>query len=145
MTVQLRQHFNEQPGIAGEMSVRFDLATGDIRTQGCGFWSKRQVGAFFADWTKIVDSIHANGIALSALVDMGDGQVQSSEVAAIIASVTSDKYRPGDAIAMLVPNSLAKIQMRRVLDARYHEFFISRSAAETWLKGRAPRRMLAAG
>jgi hypothetical protein len=143
--VQLRQHFNEDPGIAGEMSVRFDVATGQVRAYGAGFWSPRQAKAYFQDWEKLIREIHAQGIAVSALVDMGDGQVQSSEVAAIIASVTSDKYRPGDAIAMLVPNSLAKIQMRRVLDARYHEYFISRSAAETWLKGRAPRRLLAAG
>jgi hypothetical protein len=143
--VQLRQHFNEQPGVTGEMSVRYDVTTGEIRACGSGFWSVRQATAYFQDWDRIVAAIHANGIAMSALIDMGDGEVQSHEVAAIIAGVTSGQYRPGDAIAMLVPNSLAKMQMRRVLDARYHEFFISRSAAETWLKGRAPRRLLATG
>jgi hypothetical protein len=143
--VQSRKHLNEQPGISGEMSVQFDIASGYVRAFGSGLWSPRQTQAYFQDWDKIVREIHANGIALSALVDMDDGLVQSDEVTRIIAGVTSDKYRPGDAIAMLVPNSMAKIQMRRVLDARYHEFFISRSAAETWLKGRAPRRLLATG
>lgn len=134
--MEKRQYFNEQPGIAGEMSLEFDMATGRTISRGSGFWSVRQATAFFADWRRIVVKIHGSGVSISALVDLGDGQVQSAEVVAIIAGATSEIYRPGDAIAMLAPNSLAKMQMRRALDGRYHEFFVSRNAAETWLAGR---------
>jgi hypothetical protein len=131
------QYLNENPGVTGEMSVQFDIATGYARTYGAGFWSAKQVTAFFNEWRQIIRDMHANGISLSALADMGEGQVQSSEVAEIIANATSNMYRDGDSIAMLVPSSLAKMQLRRLLDARYHAFFISRSAAELWLQGRA--------
>lgn len=143
--MQLRTHNNEQPGVVGELSVAYDIATGHVRARGAGFYSTRQTNAFFRDWSMIVEAIHGEGLAVSALVDMSDGQVQSHEVSDIIASVTNGMYQPGDAIAMLVPNSLAKIQMRRVLDGRYHEFFLSPNAAETWLEGRTIGLMRAAG
>lgn len=119
------------------MSVRYDVTTGSVRAYGAGIWSVRQAAAYFRDWRDIVRAIHARGLSLSALIDMGDGQVQSDEVAEIMANITADMYRPGDAIAMRVPSSLAKMQLRRILDARYHEFFMSPAAAETWLKGKA--------
>jgi hypothetical protein len=144
-TMEERQHFNESPGVEGEMTVRFDIATGRVRCYGAGFWSVRQTRAFFHDWTRIVRRIHAAGGSVSALVDMSEGAVQRAEVADFIATTTAGLYQQGDGIAMLVPNSLAKMQMRRVLDPRFHGFFLSRNAAETWLEGksiaaRAPHR-----
>lgn len=137
--MQSRQHFNEEPGVDGELSVTFDLIGGAVQARGTGIWSPPQVKAYFEDWRHVVKAVHANGLAVSAFVDMGEGLAQSDEVAGIIATMTRNIYRPGDAVAMLVSNSLAKNQMRRTLDARYHEYFISRSAAQTWLKGRAVR------
>lgn len=135
--MEQREHFNRDAGLTGEMSVRFDVATGRVFTRGSGFWSHRQVSAFFADWKTIISRIHLARQSLSALVDMRESGVQRADVAELIATVTTDLYREGDAIAMVVPNSLAKIQMRRVLDTRYHQFFLSQPAAETWLHGRA--------
>jgi hypothetical protein len=133
------RHFNEDPNVEGEMSVEFDIGAGHIRSLGSGFWSEKQALAFFADWQAIIHRVHAAGQSVSALVDLSEVAVQKFEVADIIARVTVDLYVEGDAVAMLVPTSLAKMQMRRVLDARYHDFFISRGAAETWLRGRLLR------
>lgn len=135
--MEKRQHFNETAGAQGEMSVWFDIPTGCVRCYGAGFWSVLQTRAFFADWTRIVQRIHGAAVPVSALVDMSQSAVQRGDVADFIATTTVGLYRPGDAIAMLVPNSLAKMQMRRVLDPRFHGFFLSRNAAETWLDSRS--------
>lgn len=135
--MERRRHTNETPGISGEMSIDFDFASGQVRSVATGFWSIGQVRAFFEDWKWIVHQIHSSGRIVSALVDMSEGQVQKADVAAYIASATTDLYHAGDFIAMLVPTSLAKMQMRRVLDPRFHEFFLSRNAAETWLDAKS--------
>jgi hypothetical protein len=135
--MELRQHFNDEPGAAGEMTIRFDPSTGRTRSHGAGFWSVRQATDYFADWRAIVRDIHSRGLSLHAIVDLREAQVQSNDVAAVIGSVTAEIYRTGDHIAMIVPTSLAKMQMRRVLDARYHEFFVSPDAADLWLDGKA--------
>jgi hypothetical protein len=131
--MEKREHFNGDAGLTGEMSVTFDIATGRIRSYGAGFWSIPQTIAFFADWKQIVRRVHVAERRVSALVDMRESQVQKVEVAGIIATATAGIYDEGDAIAMLVPTSLATIQMRRVLDTRFHSFFTSYQAAEMWL------------
>jgi hypothetical protein len=134
--MEQRRHSNEQPNIEGELAIRFDIASGQIDCRGSGFWSVGQAEAFFDDWTAVVRRIHLGGRSVSALVDLAAGAIQKAEVADIIGTATAGLYMDGDAIAMLVPTSLAKMQMRRLLDARFHDFFLSRSAAETWLQGR---------
>ncbi|CAN5197409.1 hypothetical protein BH10PSE12_BH10PSE12_36320 [soil metagenome] len=135
--MERREHFNEEPGITGEMSFAFDVDAGHVWAFGSGFWSVRQAGAFFADWTSIIRRIHATGQVVSALVDMSASAVQKAEVVDIIARGTAGLYENGDTVAMLLASSLSKMQMRRVHDPRFHQFFISRNAAETWLEGRS--------
>lgn len=134
--MERRQHLNETPGSLGRMVIEFDLASGRVHSASSGFWSMRQVQAFFVDWGAVVRQIHLNGVAVSALVDMSESQVQKAEVAEYIMSATTGLYKDGDSVAMLMPTSLAKMQMRRVLDMRVHDFFPSRDAAETWLDAR---------
>jgi hypothetical protein len=139
--METRAHFNEEASLSGEMSVRFDVSTGKIFSYGSGFWSVRQTIAFFEDWRHIVRRVHAADQSISALVDMSESDIQKVEVADIIARATAGMYRHGDAIAMLVPTSLSKMQMRRVLDERFHGFFTARGVAEMWLDARARVRM----
>lgn len=131
--MERREHLNETPGVSGEMVIEFDTGTGQVLSKSSGFWSIPQIRAFFIDWKSAVRQIHARGQRVSALVDLSAGQVQNAEVAAYIASATTGLYSAGDAVAMVVPTSLAKMQMRRVLDPQAHGFFLSHSAAETWL------------
>jgi hypothetical protein len=100
-------------------------------SRSSGFWSMPQVRAFFVDWTSAVHEIHARGQCISALVDLNSGQVQNAEVAAYIAAATTGLYIPGDTVAMLVPTSLAKMQMRRILEPKVHEFFRSPSITKS--------------
>jgi len=134
-------HLNDEPGQTGELIVEHDANAGRVRSIGTGFWSVDQASAFFKDWERIVRRIHANGVRLIAAVDLAEGGVQKAEVASIIATATDGLYHPGDAIAMIVENSLAKMQMRRVLDAQFHEFFMSKTAAETWLQGKSQAKL----
>jgi hypothetical protein len=135
--MEKRQHHNKTPGMEGELSVAFDVSTGEMRAVGSGFWSVEQTNAFFVDWKNIVGRIQQGGHPVSALVDLTRSDVQQVEVANIIATVGDGLYLPGDAIALLMPSSLTKMQMRRVLDRRFHELFLSQAAAETWLQSRS--------
>jgi hypothetical protein len=134
--MKTRTRYNEQPGVEGDVSIAFDVMTVHIETRGSGFWSVPQIGLFFEDWRDIVEQIHAAGRTVSAFVDLTDAAIQRVEVADIIASETMGLYADDDALAMLVSTSLAKMQMQRVLDPRFHSFFLSRTAAQTWLRGR---------
>lgn len=137
--MERREHFNEDR--SGETSIDFDIATGRVWSQGTGLWTLAQAHAFFEDWRDVVGRIHTAGRPVSALADMSSSPVQRAEVADYITIATRGLYTGDDAIAMLVPTSLAKMQMRRVLDPRFHEFFVSRHAAELWLTGPGTRRL----
>lgn len=137
--MEMVEYYNKTPGEEGVISVAFDVSSGMMRAAGAGFWSVAQATAFFDDWKSIVGRIQRAGHRVSAIVDLSDGAVQKVEVANIIARIGDGLYLPGDAVVMLVPNRLAKMQMRRVLDTRFHDFFLSRAAAEAWLQSKAIR------
>jgi len=128
------EHFDRES--SASVSATFDIQTGEVQLLSVGLWSVSQANAFFADWKAMVGRIHAAGRSVFALVDLSDNAVQQPEVTQIVAAETANIYIDGDALATLVPTSLATMQMRRVLHAHSHEFFVSRSAAEAWLNGR---------
>ena len=131
--MQRRTYRNEEPGAAGEMIVEYDLSTGRVNASGTGFWSTQQTKAFFDGWRRIIAQIHRSGLSVVALIDLCQGTVQAAQVVDILGDGVADLYREGDVVAMLVPKSLTKMQMRRVIDLRYHQFFVSREDAEGWL------------
>jgi hypothetical protein len=134
--MEKRTYLNEIHGIDGEVSFEFDVASGRIHVIGTGFWSVNQTRAYLQDLRLVLRRIHAAGLNLSALVDMSGTRVQQAEVAEVTATMTRGIYRPGDAVAILMADSLTKMQGRRILDSDVHEFFVSRHAAETWLAGK---------
>lgn len=136
MGIENREHTNEEGHSLGFLSISYDRQTGQVVCSACGFWSVKQAQAFFEDWYAMIQSIHEAGQSVFALVDMSDGATQRPEVAEIILATARGLYREGDAIAMLVPSSLAKMQMRRLLDENFHDFFTSRDEAEKWLESR---------
>ncbi|WP_420144648.1 hypothetical protein [Sphingobium sp.] len=133
-------HLNDENGQSGELIVEYNIDTGRARSAGKGFGSVKQMKSFFADWKEVVQCIHAHGLRVIAMVDLSEGDVQKAEVAEVIATATADIYRKGDTIAMIVRDSLMKMQMRRILDGDFYQFFVSRSAAGLWLDGRSQRR-----
>ncbi|MDO7844315.1 hypothetical protein [Sphingomonas immobilis] len=130
------RHLNPDRHTNGELSTVYDPQSGVFQALSSGFLCVDQSTAFFAEWKRAVQDVHSAGLAVTALVDLSDSTAQSPEVVEIIINTTRGLYRPGDAIAMMVPTSIAKIQMRRALDPEYHEFFVSRFAAESWLRER---------
>lgn len=129
-------HFNKEPGVQGELTMRFDTASGEMRIDGFGTWSVPQAVAFFEEWRRAVGRVHKSGRPVSALVDLRKAATQRPDVTEVIAKGANSLYVDGDAVATIVPTSLAKMRLRGILDTRFHNFFLSPSAAESWLKGR---------
>ena len=127
------EHRNERPGEIGRMSAQIDVATGQIRATASGTASPTQVRAYFRDLGAGIARIHDAGRNVSALIDLRGSAVPPPEMAAIIEEATRTLYRGDDRVAMVVATSMMKLGLRRTLDARCHDFFLSLTAAQTWL------------
>jgi hypothetical protein len=73
------------------------------------------------------------GLPVRAIIDAREAVIQNPESVERIRVGTPEIYVSGDRVAMLVSNSLVKMQLRRVVDERTHELFMSANAATTWL------------
>jgi hypothetical protein len=129
---EVRSFYNETPGVSGVMEISVDARLGLVKVRGSGFWSVSQVKAHFASYMDSLSELHRRGLKLSIIVDLRESAAQSREVSDVLHSIGLDIYRPDDRIAMVVASSLVKMQMRRVLVADNHEFFLSVEAAERW-------------
>ncbi len=127
------EHRNERPDQIGRMSAQVDVATGTIRATGTGTFSPTQVRAYFRDLGAAIGRIHDAGRSVSALIDLRGSAAQPPEMVALIDEATRTLYRGNDRVAMVVPTSVMKLGLRRALDARCHDFFLSLTAAQTWL------------
>jgi hypothetical protein len=123
---------NETPGVSGVLEIVVNERLGLIKVHGSGFWSVSQVKAHFARYMASLAELHRRGLKLSIIVDLREAAPQSREVSDVLHNIGLDIYRPDDRIAMVVVSSLVKMQMRRVLVADNHEFFLSVEAAERW-------------
>lgn len=128
------EHHNEDPMATGVMAIEHDMAQGFARTRCSGLWSYRQAEAHLKDWLRFVTAVRQAGKPLHVLADLSQSSVQKPEVAEMLHGSLGNLYQDGDHVAVVVPSSLSKMQMRRVLDDRFHGYFLSHSAAETWLK-----------
>jgi hypothetical protein len=127
------RHVNDAPGAAGSLATEVDYGLGIIRGTAIGFWSVQQVDAHFTALDRCVRALHHRGLTVSVIVDMrASAPAQSQEVSMRLKAGVTGIYRPGDRVAMVLATSLAKMQLRRILDSEYHEFFLSLSAAEKW-------------
>jgi hypothetical protein len=122
MAIERREYLDDVGGTSSAISVQYDISTGVIYSRGIGEWSPSQTSAYFSDWRQIVERIHKQGGFAPVLADMSESVVQKTEIAKIVTDATEGLYRDADAIAMLVPSNLAKLQMRRVLDGKFHGF-----------------------
>lgn len=69
---------------------------------------------------------------LLVLLDNREGRVASQSAAADLIERLRTEKRPGDRTAIIVSDSLSKLQAKRVATTE-HEIFISENAARTWL------------
>jgi hypothetical protein len=125
--------FRNDSGPAGYQSFTVDWASGVIRGRGEGFWSMKQTTDHFRRWVDCVRTIQSTRLRVRIVADLRRSQTQSREVADFLRQALEGIYRPKDRIAMVVSNSLVKMQMRRLLASDIREYFLSPAEAEAWL------------
>jgi hypothetical protein len=125
--------FHNDAGPAGYQTFSVDWSSGMIRGRGEGFWSMQQTTAHFRRWVDCVRTIQSAGLRVRVMADLRKSQTQSREVADFLRQALEGIYRPEDRIAMIVSNSLVKMQMRRLLASDIREYFLSPGEAEAWL------------
>lgn len=116
----------------GTLSTAYDAAADIIRIKAEGLWEVGQIEHCFETLAYIRDSDWRDA-HLRVLVDRRDTVVQSARTADRLQKLTETFYRPGDRVAVIVDNSLLKMQLKSVLDSTSHSLFISESAALLWL------------
>ncbi|MDF7775019.1 hypothetical protein P1X14_07165 [Sphingomonas sp. AOB5] len=117
----------------GALTLSYETESRFILVSGNGMWSPRQLDEHLRDFADLVDQLRRQHIRIRVLVDLKDAAIQTPEVTRVLAHGTRDCHRDGDRVALLVPGSLAKMQMRRILGTRHHNYFVSESAARLWL------------
>jgi hypothetical protein len=136
MQVQNNKQFfgvTEAPIPRAAIIVQYDASARLLRLHSRGFLEPKAIDKCFLDAARIIGTMRTAGIPVRALIDAREATIQSAESADRIKIGTRQLYGPGDRVAMLVINSLVKLQLRRVVDERTHELFMSESAAMTWL------------
>lgn len=118
---------------SGPFSVRRDVATGIVYVTGEGFWTVADIDRHFEKLGNSVKSARTAADHVRALVDLRGAATQSPELVSHLANRAGAVYAEGDRIAIVVGSSLAKMQMRRVVQRAEFEIFLAPDAAETWL------------
>jgi hypothetical protein len=118
----------------GSLSIDADRIDGIIHVTGIGFWTPEQVDRHFGQLRRVIDARRVPGDDVRVLVDLRAAPAQSPETAARIGLATETIYEASDRVAIVLASSLAKLQMRRVVQRARHEMFISPDAALTWLR-----------
>ncbi len=123
---------NERTSGAGLLSAQVDFDSGVIRVEGTGLWSLKQVKDHFTHIDACIRDIHGARKTVAAIIDLRQAAPQPQDVYDMMKLWVRRIYSPADRVALVVPNSLVKMQMRRLIDVKQHEFFLSMNAAETW-------------
>jgi hypothetical protein len=131
--------FRNDSGPAGYQAFTVDWANGLIRGRGEGFWSMKQTTEHFRRWVGCVRTIQNSGLRVRIVADLRQSQTQSREVADFLGRALEGVYRREDRIAMLVSNSLVKMQMRRLLASDIREYFLSMADADAWIATFSPQ------
>jgi hypothetical protein len=118
---------------AGPFLVRKDVATGIVHVTGEGFWTVADVDRHFLTLGNTVQSARKVGGSVRALVDLRGAVTQSPELVSHLAERARAVYTMGDRIAIIVDSSLAKMQMRRVVQSAEFEIFFAPEAGIAWL------------
>ncbi|MET0377305.1 MAG: hypothetical protein ABW128_23980 [Rhizorhabdus sp.] len=121
----------------GGPSIESNLATGYVYGSHGGAVSAEQMRQYTQQWQQAVEQVHDAGLPLRALVEYAADLATQDILVQVANETLPDVYKDGDRVAMIVPNSLAKSLLRTGLKLKNHEFFVSRNAAENWLKSSA--------
>ena len=115
-------------------AIREDEPKGIVRMMVEGFFDRQTLTLHFADCAKVVARWRASGRPIRVLMDAHNLQPHSAENQAFVMQSFERIYFPGDRVAIMVNSSLVKMQMRRThAHGNIIAFFVSESAASTWL------------
>lgn len=114
--------------------MKVDPRSNLIQIWGSGLWSRAEVDAHFDELDGEIRQKRTRFPHIRVLVDIRESGVQTQDTAEGVTLGTRRIYREGDRIAIIVASSLVKMQMRRAVEHRELQIFISPSAAVTWLE-----------
>jgi hypothetical protein len=104
-----------------------------IRTQISGFLNINQVDEYYVGVERLVNELRRCNLPVLMLVDIRSIAVQHADVAAALNERALKFWRAGDRTAIMVEPSLARMQVRRVLDVLPYRTFTSDNEAIDWL------------
>ena len=120
--------------LAGKFSVEWDEVRGSGVLTTCGFWNEADASDFYPLLTKVALMSRARHGKALLLFDASNAVVQDGSLIQAAVANRDSTLRETDRIALVLGSSLLKMQIKRS-DAAVSttEYFISRSAADTWL------------
>lgn len=110
-----------------------DERTGIIHVTGQGIWTRDAVDQHYAMLRQLVLSVRYTDRPVRVLSNVTAAKQQAPEIEARILDQMARTYQPGDRVAMLTANNLAKLHIRSVIGNAEIGLFCSALAAETWL------------
>lgn len=128
-------------GEAGDLfQIAFDRSAGLIRAFAAGAWTLDETRQYLAGLDAFVKGSRAFLGKARVLLDRREVSVQSTDVAALLASANGKIFQPDDRIAIVVTTSMAKANLRQRMPHPGSKAFLSIDAAETWLQAFDGRR-----
>jgi hypothetical protein len=98
-----------------------------------GLCTAEQIDEWAIAFVAMVAEMRASVGRVRVLVDRRRSRTASAAMVEQVRIHCADAIRPEDRVAVLVESSLAKVNVKRVLDEQTHMVFVSENAAMTWL------------
>jgi hypothetical protein len=111
----------------------YDSHIGWIDVRGTGLWSQEDLDHYVASLPSMLASMRRSIGYARVLADLSDANVQTQSMIDQISGFTADLFNTEDRIAIIVPSTLMKMQMRRGVKTAQTEIFVSAIAAKSWL------------
>lgn len=119
----------------GSFTIRQDEALDIVRITARGFLTPEQFDEIFAVSARMTEARHATGRPVRFLIDNRQIMIQAPDAVERLRQKAAHAHEEGDRVAIVVESTLARMQLRRVLDMRIHQLFDTEQAALLWLIG----------
>jgi hypothetical protein len=113
-------------------TIDYDDRDGILVCRLIGFLEEGDAQRFGIALSEGIRQARGKHTQLLVLLDNREGRVASQSAATDLIERLRHEKRPGDRTAIIVSDSLSKLQAKRVTTTE-HEIFVSENAARTWL------------
>jgi len=114
-------------------AIRYEEATGIIVVTVLGAWTRREVHRYRSEIRDAVIEARDRFGAVRILVDSRRGTVVPPDLIAPLSRTRDGLVQDDDRIAGLVETSVRKLEVRNTVGNPKWQFFLSETAARTWL------------